>query len=80
MRDIESNLDLAQLQAKGVGFILNARDDNKKLHRAKCEAVSAMVSSAYPKTFFDDYSEAKLHLDAEYGPDGWNPCGICNPR
>ncbi len=79
MRGVNSNLDLAQLQHAGMGFILNARYDSKKLHCAKCEAVGAMVSSAYPKVFFDDYVEAKLFLDSEYGPHGWNRCGVCNP-
>lgn len=80
MRDVKEHLDLAQLQAAGEGFILNARHDVKKLHRAGCEAVAAMVSTAYPKKFFDTYSEAQLWLDAEYGPYGWERCGKCNPR
>ena len=48
MRVVRDNLDLAQLQATGEGFILNARTE-RKMHRSRCEAVGAMVSTAYPK-------------------------------
>ena len=77
MRDVQDNLDLAQLQAGGRGFILNARDDRKKLHGAGCEAVGAMVSRAYPKIFFEESTEAKQWLDGRYGQSGWTNCGLC---
>jgi hypothetical protein len=64
MRDVRDNLDLAQLQAGGEGFILNVRDDRRMMHRSRCEAVGAMVSSAYPKIFFEDADEAKAWLNA----------------
>jgi hypothetical protein len=82
MRRVIENLDLAQLQKDGRGFILNIRDDVKKLHRAKCDAVTAMVSAAYPKYFFEEeeQDEALKWLDAEYGERGWSPCGYCRPN
>lgn len=79
MRDVRDNLDLAELQKAGNGFILNARTDVKKLHRARCEAVGAMVSTAYPKKFFETYAEAGQWLDKEYSSSGWDRCGLCNP-
>jgi hypothetical protein len=80
MRDVRDNLDLAELQKAGKGFISNARKDGIKLHRAGCEAVGAMVSTAYPKKFFDACAEAEQWLDKVYGSSGWYHCGICHPE
>ena len=78
MRYIRDNLDLAQLQADRQGFILNARSDRKKLHSAGCEAVGAMVSTAYPKLFFQESEEdVRELLDAQWGRSGWTNCGLC---
>ena len=77
MRNVRDNLDLAQLQVGRRGFILNARNDRKKLHHAGCEAVGTMVSTAYPKVFFEHLTEACKWLDTEYGESGWDPCGLC---
>lgn len=79
MRDVRDNLDLAQIQHAGLGYILNARKDGKKLHRSGCEAVGAMVSTAYPKVFFEELREAFEWLDAKYGSSGWTRCGLCRP-
>jgi hypothetical protein len=79
MRDVQDNLELAKLQAEQRGFILNARNDVKRLHLAGCEAVGAMVSTAYPKTFFGELNEAREYLDGRYGKFGWLPCGLCRP-
>jgi hypothetical protein len=81
MRQVVTNLELAQLQEAKRGFILNARHV-KRLHRAGCETVGAMVSTAYPKIFFEEFDEAQQWADKEYGayPTGWTTCGICRPR
>jgi hypothetical protein len=79
MRDVRDNLDLAQIQAEKRGYILNARTDGKKLHRSGCETVGAMVSTAYPKMFFEELDEACKWLDAKYGESGWTRCGVCRP-
>ena len=78
MRDIANNLDLAQLQNGRKGFISNARNDGVKLHKAGCEAVGAMVSTAYPKKHFETFDEAKTWLDKTYS-SRWYSCGLCNP-
>ena len=77
MRDVRDNLDLAQLQNARQGFIVNIRDDHKKLHGAGCDAVGAMVTLAYRKVFFEESAEAKRWLDDTYGPAGWTTCGRC---
>lgn len=77
VRDVRDNLDLAQLQAAGRGFILNARRDRRLAHAAGCEAVGAMVTSAYPKMFLDDPVEARSHLNERFGVRGWSNCGYC---
>lgn len=79
MRDIRDNVDLAQLQQAAQGFILNARNDGLKLHKAGCESVGAMHPGAYPKTFFEKYGEAAKFLDQKYGSLGWFKCGVCYP-
>ena len=82
MRQVMNNLELAQLQAAKMGFILNVRPEVRRLHRAACEAVGAMVSTAYPKIFFEEFSEARDWADRQYGanPVGWTTCGLCSPR
>jgi len=80
MRKVVEQFDLALLQKEGRGYILNARNDVKRLHRAGCEAVGAMVSTAYPKVFFEQLDEALKWLDAEYGKSGWLSCGFCYPN
>jgi hypothetical protein len=79
MREVLDNLDLAQIQAEKRGYILNARTDRKKLHRSGCETVGAMVSTAYPKVFFEELDEACKTLNAKYGESGWTRCGVCHP-
>ena len=76
MRDVRDNRDLAELQHARKGFISNARKDRVVLHRAGCDAVGAMVSTAYPKKFFEEYAEAEQWLNKEYS---WSPCGKCYP-
>jgi hypothetical protein len=80
MRNVSDQLDLAQLQAAKRGYILNACSDRKLLHRSGCEAVGAMVSSAYPKIFFEEIDEACERSDTEYGNAGWTVCGVCHPN
>jgi hypothetical protein len=82
MRQVQTNLELAQLQEAKRGLILNARQDVKRLHRAGCDAVSAMVSTAHPKIFFEEFDEARQWAEKEYGvyPTGWTICGLCGPR
>lgn len=79
MRDIRDNVDLAQLQQAALGFILNARGDGPRLHRAGCDSVGAMHPGAYRKTYFEKYSEAVQFLDQKYGQYGWIRCGVCSP-
>jgi hypothetical protein len=76
MRDVRDNTDLEQLRVDGKGFILNLREDRKMLHRARCEAIQAMVSPAYPKVFFAS-EESLRWLDATLGKHGWIDCGKC---
>jgi hypothetical protein len=78
MRDVKDHLDLAQLQAARRGFILNARSDRKMLHCAGCEAIGAMVTTAYPKVFFEESGEARQWLNATFGSRGWENCGLCH--
>jgi hypothetical protein len=49
------------------------------LHRAGCEAVTAMVATKFRKEFFLTYDEAKSSLDKKYGLYMWATCGYCNP-
>jgi hypothetical protein len=77
MLELKTTLSLATLQAAGSGFIVNARRDRIVLHRAGCEAVSAMVTAAYPKTYFDDAEEALMYLEGQYGAGDWENCGKC---
>jgi hypothetical protein len=58
MRCIRDNLDLAELQRAGRGFISNNRSDGVKLHCTGYNAVGAVVSTAFPKNFFETYAEA----------------------
>ncbi len=79
MRNIRDKVDLAQLQDAAQGFILNARTDGPRLHKAGCDAVGAMHPGAYQKILFGKYGEAVKFLDQEYGTYGWVRCGVCNP-
>ena len=76
MREVKDNFDLATLQKDGSGYIFNDRRDRGLVHKAACEAVGAMVTSAYKKIFLDDQAEAVTWLQAEKG-QGWENCGMC---
>jgi hypothetical protein len=76
MRSVHDNLDLAKLQREGIGFISNAHNDGAKLHCTGCNAVGAVVSTAFPKNYFETYAEAARWLDKKYS---WCLCGICSP-
>ncbi len=75
MRPVRDNLDLAELQRAGRGFILNDRADGARLHRAYCDSVGAMHPDAHAKIFFDELNEAVAWLK-QNRPD-WKPCGLC---
>lgn len=78
MRKIDDQLDLAKLQDAKQGFILNIRSEVKRVHRAGCEAVGAMVTSAYQKEFFEGPREdVRASLDTSWGASGWTSCGRC---
>ena len=81
MHRVTDPLELAQLQAAGKGFILNARGDPNKLHKAGCQSVGAMAAFSYRKFFFETYEEAQtwLNLNVEFSEAGWEPCGRCGP-
>lgn len=74
-----SDDELTEIRKAGKGYLVNARNDRKKLHRSGCEAVKAMVASAYPKIFFDELNAACAWLDDQYGSSGWERCGLCRP-
>lgn len=80
MRDLTTHVDLALANAGGHGFILNARDNVKMLHKAGCEAIGVSGVSKYRKIFFDTYAEATEWLNSEYGQSGWSHCGMCGGR
>jgi hypothetical protein len=79
MREIATKLELAQIQDARRGFIVNARADGYRLHRAGCDAVGAMHPGAYPKIFFEEFSEADRWLKTTRA-DAWSYCGNCNPQ
>lgn len=76
-RQIEDQFELAVLKHDRNGFILNCRGDRIMLHQAGCDAVGAMVTSAYPKLFFETLEEATRWADKKFGKDGWEACGFC---
>ncbi len=51
MRKIESLQELAQLLAARRGYIVNLRDDRKKLHWAGCHAVEGMYTPSTQSSF-----------------------------
>jgi hypothetical protein len=77
VRKIKDHMELAEINRLRQGYVFNDRADRKKLHAAGCEALQAMVSSAYDKWFFDDFDEAKEWLNARYGRGKWEGCGRC---
>jgi hypothetical protein len=77
MRKIEDHFELAEINRTGEGYVFNNRADRKMLHAAGCEALQAMVTSAYEKFFFDNMREATAWLDAQFGGNGWEVCGRC---
>lgn len=76
MHSIQDNVELADLQKAGIGFISNLRNDGMKLHCADCHAVSAVISVAFPKYYFETYAEAVQWLDKTCV---WSRCGTCSP-
>jgi hypothetical protein len=74
--DMRDKRDLVDLQDAGKGFILNLREDRKLLHRAGCEAVGVMSSTAHPKVFFAS-EESLQWLTVNLGQRGWENCGKC---
>jgi hypothetical protein len=79
MRNVRDGVDLATLQAERRGYIVNARTDGYKLHRAGCDSVGAMHPGAYPKIFFEEFNEADSWLKTT-SVGAWSYCGNCNPQ
>lgn len=77
--EIATKLELAQIQAERRGFIVNARTDGYKLHRAGCDSVGAMHPGAYPKIFFKEFDDADALLKTK-SADAWSYCGYCSPQ
>lgn len=79
VRKLETALELATLHQEGRGYVFNLRPDIKRVHHVSCQAVEAMVTSAYPKYFSETAAEARVWLEAELGPEdrAWVNCGFC---
>jgi hypothetical protein len=81
MREIADQLDLAQIQAAGRGFILNVRQV-PRLHRARCDSVGGMKANEYQKIWFETetYDEVSAWTNRKCGQYMWQHCGKCVPR
>ncbi len=76
MHIIQDNVELADLQKAGIGFIAHSRYDGMNLHSAGCRAVGAVASAAFPKYHFETYAEAARWFDKK---NMWRLCDICSP-
>lgn len=73
---IQDNVELADVQKAGIGFIANARYDGMNLHCAGCRAVGLVASAVFPKYHFETYAEAARWFDKK---NTWSLCDICSP-
>jgi hypothetical protein len=48
MRKVQNHSDLEALRKTGVGFIINVRPSDAKIHRVNCEATEVMSTSEHP--------------------------------
>jgi hypothetical protein len=76
MRQVD-NKELAQIIIDGRGYVLNERPETRTVHHASCEAVGAMVASAYPKYFSEDKASSNQWLDEKFPSGRWKNCTYC---
>jgi hypothetical protein len=76
MRKVGDHSELENLRAAGAGFIINIRGDQAKTHRATCETLEVMSTSAHIKIFSETADDAVQWLDANRELT-WEHCGLC---
>jgi hypothetical protein len=77
MRAIRDHADLENLRAQGVGFIINIRDNESKIHRVNCDAVQVMHTATYPKVFGETAAEVIDWVKTDVDKVAWANCGVC---
>jgi hypothetical protein len=75
MRRVRSKEEFRQMKGREDAYILNARPDDYKLHKAACGSVENMSVAPHPKFYSEDYESAKAWLDENYPT--WRRCGYC---
>ena len=77
MRKIVDHSDLENLRKAAVGFIINIRDDQTKLHLVDCETVEVMSTRDYVKVFSETAHEALEWVTTDSDGKPWEHCGKC---
>lgn len=79
MTKVETHAEISRILEGGVGYVLNDRPGNRKLHHASCDFLQSMVPlpKGYPKFFSESPAEARVWLDTKFGDGGWVNCGTC---
>jgi hypothetical protein len=77
MRKIGDHADLENLRKAGVGFIINIRHDQSKLHSVDCETVEIMSTRDYIKVFSETAHEALKWAKTDSDAKPWEHCGKC---
>ncbi len=77
MRKIGDHADLEKLRKAGVGFVVNIRPKQSKLHLVDCESVEVMKPSRYPKVFSETAHEALEWVITDSEGKPWEHCGLC---
>jgi hypothetical protein len=76
MRTIRNHSDLEALRKAGVGFIINIRPEDGKIHRVNCEATEVMSTSAHPKIFGEIAKDVVEWVTTDRA-GAWENCGLC---
>lgn len=80
MHEIASEQELQTILEAGKGFLANKKESGgtfrvHDLHGA-CKKTLGYSPQNYPKFF----SETTYGFDMQWGPRGWDSCGLCQPR
>ena len=77
MRRVRDHSDLENLRKAGLGFIINIRPDQSKLHLVHCESVEVMSTSFHTKVFVATAHEALEWMTSDSERRPWEHCGRC---
>lgn len=76
MKRVWTNDEMAVILLDKRGWVFNDRPEVKRVHKARCESVAAMLASKHPKYHSDNRDDTEEWLNRHHR-GVWLNCGLC---